>query len=104
MARGNCFTKWKKNLSGFRTGGLTLAEYCRRIRLYEKSAGRWMNRFKSLGYEEKVTEGSLETVLLKTTLIGTGQPDADFPIPPLLNWILSFRINGTATEAVNQTK
>jgi len=32
-----------------------------------------MNRFKSLGYEKKVTEESLEIVPLKTVLIGTEQ-------------------------------
>ena len=32
-----------------------------------------MNRFKSLGYEKKVTEGNLEIVPLKTVLIGTEQ-------------------------------
>lgn len=32
-----------------------------------------MNRFKSLGYEKKVTEGSMEIVPLKTVLIGTEQ-------------------------------
>ena len=75
MVRGKCFRKWKKNLSGFRISGLTLAEYCRRTHLNEKSAGRWMNRFKSLGYEKKVTEGNLEIVPLKTVLIGTEQKD-----------------------------
>ena len=73
MVRGKCFRKWEKNLSGFWTSGLTLAEYCRRTHLNEKSAGRWMNRFKSLGYEKKVTEESLEIVPLKTVLIGTEQ-------------------------------
>ena len=34
-----------------------------------------MNRFKSLGYEKKVTEGSMEIVPLKTVLIGTEQKD-----------------------------
>ena len=34
-----------------------------------------MNRFKSLGYEKKVTEGNLEIVPLKTVLIGTEQED-----------------------------
>ena len=34
-----------------------------------------MNRFKSLGYEKKVTEESLEIVPLKTVLIGTEQKD-----------------------------
>ena len=34
-----------------------------------------MNRFKSLGYEKKVTEGNLEIVPLKTVLIGTEQKD-----------------------------
>lgn len=76
MVRGKCFRKWKKNLSGFWTSGLTLAEYCRRTHLNEKSAGRWMNRFKSLGYEKKVTEGNLEIVPLKTVLIGTEQKDS----------------------------
>ena len=75
MVRGKCFRNWKKNLSGFWTSGLTLAEYCRRTNLNEKSAGRWMNRFKSLGYEKKVTEGNLEIVPLKTVLIGTEQKD-----------------------------
>ena len=32
-----------------------------------------MNRFKSLGYGKKVTEGNLEIVPLKTVLIGTEQ-------------------------------
>ena len=73
MVRGKCFRKWKKNLSGFWTSGLTLAEYCRRTHLNEKSAGRWMNRFKSLGYEKKVTEENLEIVPLKESLIGTEQ-------------------------------
>ena len=68
MVRGKCFRKWEKNLSGFWTSGLTLAEYCRRTHLNEKSAGRWMNRFKSLGYEKKVTQGNLEIVPLKTVL------------------------------------
>ena len=75
MVRGKCFRKWKKNLSGFWTSGLTLAEYCRRTHLNEKSAGRWMNRFKSLGYEEKSAEEILEIVPLKTVLIGTEQKD-----------------------------
>ena len=35
-----------------------------------------MNRFKSLGYEKKVTEGNLEIVPLKTVLIGTEQKDS----------------------------
>ena len=32
-----------------------------------------MNRFKSLGYEKKVTEGSMEIVPLKESLLGTKQ-------------------------------
>ena len=76
MVRGKCFRKWKKNLSGFWTSGLTLAEYCRRTQLNVKTASKWRNRFKSLGYEKKVTEESLEIVPLKTVLIGTEQKDS----------------------------
>ena len=76
MVRGKCFRKWKKNLSGFWTSGLTLAEYCRRTQLNVKTASKWRSRFKSQGYEEKVTEGSLEIVPLKTTLIGMEQKDS----------------------------
>lgn len=75
MVRGKCFRKWKKNLSGFWTSGLSLAEYCRRTQLNMKTASKWRNRFKALGYEKKVTEGSMEIVPLKTVLIGTEQKD-----------------------------
>ena len=75
MMRGKCFRKWKKNLSGFWSSGLSLAEYCRRTQLNVKTASKWRNRFKSLGYEKKVTEESLEIVPLKTVLIGTEQKD-----------------------------
>ena len=71
MVRGKCFRKWKKNLSGFWHSGLSLAEYCRRNELNVKSAQKWKSRFKTLGYEESVTEERLEIVPLKTTLIGT---------------------------------
>ena len=73
MVRGKCFRKWKKNLSGFWTSGLTLAEYCRRTHLNEKSAGRWRNRFKALGDEEKSAEEILEIVPLKESLLGPKQ-------------------------------
>ena len=73
MMRGKCFRKWKKNLSGFWTSGLSLAEYCRRTQLNVKTASKWRNRFKSLGYEKKVTEGNLEIVPLKESLLGTEQ-------------------------------
>ena len=75
MVRGKCFRKWKKNLSGFWISGLSLAEYCRRTQLNVKTASKWRNRFKSLGYEEKSTEEILEIVPLKESLIGTEQKD-----------------------------
>ena len=73
MVRGKCFRKWKKNLSGFWTSGLTLAEYCRRTQLNVKTASKWRNRFKALGDEEKSTEEILEIVPLKESLLGTKQ-------------------------------
>ena len=75
MVRGKCFRKWKKNLSGFWTSGLSLAEYCRRTQLNMKTASKWRNRFNALGDEEKSAEEILEIVPLKTVLIGTEQKD-----------------------------
>ena len=75
MMQGKCFKKWKKDLSEFWTSGLTLAEYCRRTGLNIKTASKWRNRFKKLGYGVKAApaEEKLEIVPLNTSLIGTEQ-------------------------------
>ena len=73
MVRGKCFRKWKKNLSGFWTSGLSLAEYCRRTQLNMKTASKWRNRFKALGDEEKSVEEILEIVPVKESLLGPKQ-------------------------------
>lgn len=70
MMRGKCFRKWKKNLSGFWTSGLSLTEYCRRTQLNVNTANKWRSRFKTLGYGEKSAEEILEIVPLKESLIG----------------------------------
>ena len=73
--REKCLRKREKNLSGFWNSGLTLTEYCRRNQLNVQTAWKWMNRFQSLGYGERVTEESLEIVPLETALIGTEAKD-----------------------------